>query len=66
MKKTIEMLKNENYYAELYDLIEDEIENIRKANGWRTMNEKRYIEATNKIAEAWNVDADELRDYYGE
>ena len=66
MKKTIEMLKNEKYYAELYDLIEDEIENIRKANGWRTMNEKRYIEATNKIAEAWNVDADELRDYYGE
>ena len=33
MKKTIEMLKNENYYIELYDLIEDKLEEIRKANG---------------------------------
>ena len=64
MKKTIEMLKNEKYYAPLYIIIEDEIENIRKAEGWRKVTDERYEEAMNRIAEAWNVDADELREYY--
>ena len=66
MKKTIEMLKNEKYYAPLYIIIEDEIENIRKAEGWRKVTNERYEEAMNRIAEAWNVDADELREYYGD
>ena len=64
MKKTIEMMKNEKYYAPLYIIIEDEIENIRKAEGWRKVTDERYEEAMNRIAEAWNVDADELREYY--
>lgn len=64
MKKTIEMLKNENYYTTLYDLIEDKLEEIRKANGWRTMTEKRYEEAMEKIAEELGADAEELKAYY--
>ena len=64
MKKTIEMLKNENYYVELYDLIEDRLEEIRKANGWKNLNGDRYEEAMKKIAENLNADAEELKAYY--
>lgn len=64
MKKTIEMLKNENYYVELYDLIEDKLEEIRKANGWKNLNGNRYNKAMNEIAENLNADAEELKAYY--
>ena len=64
MKKTIEMLKNENYYVELYDLIEDKLEEIRKVNGWKNLNGDRYDKAMNEIAENLNADAEELKAYY--
>lgn len=64
MKKTIEMLKNENYYIELYDLIEDKLEEIRKANGLRTMTDKRYEEAMKKVAEDLGADVEDLKAYY--
>lgn len=64
MKKTIEMLMNEKYYAPLYELIEDELEIIRKTNRWFTMTDKRYEEAMKEIAHEWNVDVNELRAYY--
>lgn len=64
MKKTIEMLKNENYYVELYDLIEDKLEEIRKANGWKNLNGNRYDKAMNEIAENLNANAEELKAYY--
>ena len=64
MKKTIEMLKNENYYIELYDLIEDKLEEVRKANGWKKMTEDRYEEAMKKVAEDLGADAEDLKAYY--
>ena len=64
MKKTIEMLKNENYYIELYDLIEDKLEEVRKANGWKKMTEDRYEEAMKKVAENLGADVEDLKAYY--
>ena len=64
MKKTIEMLKNENYYIELYDLIEDKLEEVRKANGWKKMTEDRYEEAMKKVAEDLGADVEDLKAYY--
>ncbi len=64
MKKTIEMLKNENYYIALYDLIEDKLEEIRKANGWKKMTEARYEEAMEKVAEDLGADVEDLKAYY--
>ena len=64
MKKTIEMLKNENYYIELYDLIEDKLEEVRKANGGKKMTENRYEEAMEKVAEDLGADVEDLKAYY--
>ena len=64
--KTIEELKATYYYETLYDEIEARIEEIRKAKGWRTVNEKRYNEAMNEIAKEWDTDADALKEYYEE
>ena len=64
MKKTIEMLKKEHYYITLYDLIENRLEEIAKANKWRTMTDDRYEKAMEQIAEELNADADELKEYY--
>ena len=64
MKKTIEMLRNENYYTTLYDLIEDKLEEIRKVNGWKNLNGGRYGKAMDKIAEDLGADAEDLKAYY--
>jgi hypothetical protein len=64
MKKTIEMLKNENYYITLYDLIENKLEEIRKANGWKNLNGDRYEKAMEKVAEDLGADAEDLKAYY--
>lgn len=62
--KTIEMLKNEKYYAPLYDLIEDELDKWSKACGWRVLTEERYVDAMGWIAKSWDVDVNALRAYY--
>lgn len=64
--KTIETIKRENYFITLYDLIEDKLEEIRKANGWKKMTDERYKAAMEKIANDLNVNAADLMNYYEE
>ena len=62
--KTIETIKKENAYIALYDLIEDKLEAIRKANGWRKWTDERYDKAMKDVAKELEVDADELKEYF--
>ena len=64
MKKTIEMLQNEHYYIALYDLIEEKLEAIRKANKWRNFDGDRYEAAMEKVAEELGADVEDLKAYY--
>ena len=64
--KTIATLKQEHYYIVLGDLIENRLDEMRKARGWRKLTDARYEELMSELAAEWNVDADALRDYYEE
>ena len=48
----------------IYDLIEDKLEAIRKANGWRKWTDERYDKAMKDVAKELEVDADELKEYF--
>ena len=64
MKKTIETLQNEYYWEDLYIIIQDKMEEYKKAKKWRGWNRAKEDEAIKAVADELGADVEDLKNYY--
>ena len=62
--KTIHDLKLEYYWTILTDEIDEKMETIRREKKWKKWNADREMTALHIIATEWNVNYEELVNYW--